>query len=338
MFSYSLAIGFDAPKARPSFVVKRHLALRRKDMRLPFRIPQEWIDGIIYLYPDEQTARSGEQIGGTGFLLGWPIEGRSDFTLWAVTNRHVIDQGNWTIRLNAKSGGLAYQDTTDREWIFSPYSDLAVRPISLSQDLHKFSFITKDWLLEKEEYTALDMGPGDGCVTIGRFVGHAGKLSNNPVARFGQISQGPIEPVTVDGREQECLLVESRSIGGFSGSPVFVHLDPNFYRPKVSGAVRGQNLYQGVFPTGPWLLGVNYAMVPLWEKVRDLAGLELPIGHRVAMNTGLMAVAPAWHLIDLLEAGQAGQVRRAIEVEIARLTSIEQSLPVAITTQSQGQP
>lgn len=283
---------------------------------LPFRVPQTWLDGVFYLYPDGRSAEADELAGGCGFLLGWPIaEDSQDFLLFAVTNRHVVDQGSWTVRLNGKPSGLTCIETNDAEWIFAENSDLAIRPMALSQNQHRFNFITNTWLLDRAWYTALNIGPGDECLSIGRFVGHAGKNSNNPVVRFGQISQNPIEPVLMDGQPQECFLVESRSIGGYSGSPVFVHLDKEYYRDDINGRVApdGTTLGRGRFPTGPFLLGVNCAMIKLWDRVCDASKQVLQTGFQVPMNTGMMAVVPAWHIIQLMEAPAVTALRREIE-------------------------
>lgn len=67
-----------------------------------------------------------------------------------MTNYHVIEQGHWTVRLNQKSGGFEHVDTDDRQWLTLPDKDLAVSPVALSQDIHKFSFLTKEWILGRE--------------------------------------------------------------------------------------------------------------------------------------------------------------------------------------------
>jgi len=70
------------------------------------------------------------------------------------------------------------------------------------------------------------LGYGDDIFMVGRFITFDGKQRNTPVVRFGQISMLPAEPVEVDGgrAQEEVFLVECRSIGGLSGSPVFVDL------------------------------------------------------------------------------------------------------------------
>jgi hypothetical protein len=79
-----------------------------------------------------------------------------------------------------------------------------------------------------------------------------------PTARFGNIAQMPNEPVIIKRFEQDCFLVEARSIGGFSGSPVFWHVLPfagGAYRPK------------GNLQLGPLLLGVELGYIYDWTPV-----------------------------------------------------------------------
>ncbi len=319
------------PKAADSVIAGRHLAFRQECAPLPFRIPQEWMDTVFYLYKDEAAASASEISGGTGFLLGWPIPETTDFTLWAVTSWHVVQNGNWTIRLNRRDGGFAALDTTDLEWVRHPESDLAVRPIALSRDDLRFNFLTPEWLLGKDWYHALDIGPGDETCTIGRFVGHGGKKQNYPSARFGQISQCPNETVIIGDLEQECFLVESRSIGGYSGSPVYVYLDNNYYRKTINARIApdGRTLGQGAFPTGPWLLGLSFAMVPIWEPVCDKTGKVVNVDYRVPINTGLMGVIPAWHLSELMMSDPVSQIRGQVQSILAKSAV---NLPPAIQT------
>lgn len=296
----------------------RNRTRRLETFGLAFRISQKWFDSIIYFYSDVEGAEAGEQSGGTGFLLGWPMPNSTNVTLWAVTNRHIIEQSHWTMRVNTKDGGFACIDTDDREWLCCKSSDLAVRPLQLSMDIHEFSYLTSEWLLTKDWYEALDIGPGDESITIGRFIGHGGRNSNLPAARFGQIAQSPREPVIVDGKPQECFLVESRSIGGTSGSPVYVYLDAANYRPTINlnTAPDGSVLGQGSFPTSPWLLGICFAMIRSWQPVCDVSYREIQNGWQVETNTGMMGVVPAWHLYDFMDTGKAGEARKNLEQAI----------------------
>lgn len=307
-----------APRSEPrSYRVRRVNAVARGD-DMAFRIQQSALDCTVYLYPDEDHARRGENAGASGFLITRP-----GGTLWAVTNRHAIEQGHWAIRVNTKAGGVDVVDTDETQWIFHPDgTDLAIRPIALSQTHHDFKFLTHEWLLTEDTRELYDIGPGDPCYMLGRFVHHDGKVRNTPTARFGQIAQLPQEVVKIGGLSQESFLVELRSIAGFSGSPVFVYLDSAYYR-DIHGRVApdGRKAFPGHFETGPWLLGIEWGMVPLWDPVHDKNLVPLQNGWVVPSNTGMAAVIPAWklrwmlcdspqvaHLADMLV---AAETRRA---------------------------
>jgi hypothetical protein len=78
----------------------------------------------------------------------------------------------------------------------------------------------------------LGVGPGDEVFMVGRFVSREGKEKNTPAVRFGSLAMVPRESF---GEEQvssgEHFLVNCRSIFGYSGSPVFVFIDPTLPRP-----------------------------------------------------------------------------------------------------------
>lgn len=287
---------------------------------MAYRIRDELLNVAIYLYKDEADAIAGKESGGSGFLYGQGIPGTTDYTLWAVTNRHVIEAGGWTIRVNLKTGGVACIDTTDLDWFMHPKADLAVMPIALSQDVHRLGFITDEWLLTPDWEDALEIGPGDPCFTIGRFIGHGGVQRNTPTVRFGQIAQSDAEPIRHQGNTQQSYLVEIRSIGGFSGAPVFVYLDAAYYRPFATNktAPDGTVMGRGQLPTGPWLLGVAWCMIPTWEPVCDRSGKVLQQDYRVLANSGIMGVVPATFLLEMfLEGGAAHEKRTQIESALA---------------------
>ena len=310
------------PRAAPSFVTRRRSSARelralfRGDefappRELQMRIPERILDCTVYLYPDEASARCGdmERLGGSGFVVARPASrlGKEFFSTWLVTNRHVIEKGAWTVRINTIDGKFDTIDTNEPDWFFHPDGDdLAVCPIETQHDFHKFVALpVDDFFMSEETLKLYAIGPGDQAFTVGRFVSHEGRLRNTPTSRFGQIAQMPIEKIVCDGRAQESFLVEIRSLGGYSGSPVFVWLDPIFRRPIDNGLpirrdARGQSVTPWKFDSGPWLLGVDWCMLPSWEPVCDKGGEALRDGWMVPANTGMMGVIPSWRLYWLL--------------------------------------
>src|SRR5689334_8050250 len=79
-----------------------------------------------------------------------------------------------------------------------------------------------------ELWNALEIGPCDEVIFPGLFSHHAGNDRNIPIVRRGTIAAIPGEKVTTERMGKiNAFLMEARSIGGLSGSPVFVHLGEN---------------------------------------------------------------------------------------------------------------
>jgi hypothetical protein len=217
------------------------------------RIPDEYLDCVLYLYPSEADAEDGTRTGGSGFWVGMPVSSDA-WTVYAVTNRHIIEKGNAVVRLSTQDGRKAIFPTIEQDWVFHPDGDdLAVySPVLDTFDLRncKFNFVRRDHNIDRKTLEVLDIGPGEDAFVVGRFINHEGRQRNLPTARFGCIGQMPWEPIRQDtGFMQESFLVEARSIGGYSGSPVFLH--KAFFRSFA------RRFISNVYP-GPYLLGVDW--------------------------------------------------------------------------------
>jgi hypothetical protein len=283
------------------------------------RIRDEFLDSVIYLYPDRSAAEAGEKIGGSGFLVGVQSKGlpQNFWFLYAVTNKHVIEGGATTIRFTTRDGGTDVLETDERSWIHHPSGDdLSVCLVSFDPKMFKFHFIPRANFLTHEIIKSLNVGPGDEVFVVGRFINHEGKQQNRPTARFGFIGQMPFEPIVQDdGFKQDSFLIEVRSVGGYSGSPVFLHVMPVI--PDTFAARKIQPF--GVY--GEWLLGVEWGMLLNWEPVRNEfakpVNLDNPRGMHVRVNTGMMGAVPVWKLADLLDNGLVAEFRTEQE-RIAR--------------------
>jgi hypothetical protein len=309
------------------------------------RIPDAYLDCVIYLYGSEADAEDGLKTGGSGFLVGIPTTDLQSnvVLLYAVTNKHVVEPGNLVIRLRTKNGKHAVIPTEPNAWSFHEEGDdLAVCLISFDWQSMQYNYVPINSFLTKEIIKKFNIGPGDEAFVVGRFVNHEGKQYNLPTARFGCVAQLPWEPVRQDtGFMQESFLVEARSIAGYSGAAVFVYIpEPSrrsdtedWYPPDVAvqkfdqnepWPVKLQKMQEsttaflsknwGYFMAhGPWLLGVDWGHINDWEPVRNERGQpvnrENPKDMQVKMNTGMMAVVPAWKLSELLDCDRVKQHR-----------------------------
>lgn len=276
------------------------------------RVNDDILDCVIYLYPSVADADVGRHIGGSGFLVGIPAKTVPGNFIYAVTNRHVIEGGSACIRLNTMTGAKDTRDYDERHWTFHPDGDdLAVCTMpAMEASIYKYRHVPSEILLTKERATELNIGPGDDVNVVGRFINHEGRQRNLPTMRFGNIAQMPWEPIQqirVSGEpfDQESWLVEARSIGGYSGSPVFVEINPLWDRLNGYKMERGWR----------YLLGVDWGHINSWEPVRTPNDPH-PI-FRVRGNTGMMAVVPSWKLIDLLNLPALVE-RRAKDEELVK--------------------
>jgi hypothetical protein len=105
------------------------------------RIREEFLDCVIYLYPDRSAAEAGEKIGGTGFLVGVQSKGlpQNFWFLYAVTNKHVINGGATTIRFTTRDNKTDVLETDERSWVHHPSGDdLSVCLVSLTRNFSGF--------------------------------------------------------------------------------------------------------------------------------------------------------------------------------------------------------
>jgi hypothetical protein len=253
------------------------------------RVPDEYLECIVYLYPSIPAADAGEKVGGTGFIVAVESETDSGAAFfYVVTNKHVIEGGNTTVRFNKPSQVHEAFEYDERNWFKAKNADLAVyllpnlnpkqiwlRPITTHQ------FITRE-IIEK-----LDIGIGDEVFFAGRFINAEGKDKNRPSLRFGTIAQ--VSTDVIDG--EESLLVEARSIPGYSGSPVFVYCMVGAPRSVLAHTVAQRGL-------GPFLLGVDWSHINDYVDARDDRGNNLSF--KIRSNSGMMGVVPIWKLEDLL--------------------------------------
>ncbi|GAG19183.1 unnamed protein product, partial [marine sediment metagenome] len=152
-----------------------------------------------------------------------------------VTARHVIEKtgqiaidGKVLLRANTLDGDSRLVKTEPKDWTFhlsDAAVDAAVLPWLPSREKFLFKAIPEKMVATDEVLQANHVGAGDEIFLTGLFASHAGSVSNLPIIRIGNIALMP--EVRVKVREFgmiDAYLVEMRSIGGHSGSPVFVHI------------------------------------------------------------------------------------------------------------------
>lgn len=280
------------------------------------RIEDQYLDTVIYLYPSKGTAEQGEAFGGTGFLISIPFETNPSLShLYAVTNSHVIREAKATvIRLNTHQGDTKVIETHPDNWVHHPDGDdIAVCYFGgLNREIIKYRHIQTASFITEEIIDRFHIGAGDDVFMVGRFSRHDGKQTNLPSARFGNISMMPDEKIRHPrGYDVDSFLIETRSLSGYSGSPVFVYLNPAILRPGMGVAVG--------HPLLIWLLGIDWGHLPIYEKVKEKDRMtDISEGYVVPSNSGQMAVTPIWKLTEMLsEVDELVMARKQFEKQVA---------------------
>jgi hypothetical protein len=200
-----------------------------------------WGDGRPLLYIPKNIEKciafvgfrgtKGEEYRATGFFIsivdfGYPFS-------YFATAAHVIDRaknlgtdGKILIRVNNKSGGMHSTETDSKDWIYHPADksvDVAITGVDLENELDHLTYpmasiVTADLIKQN------DIGVGDAVFLTGLLRGTPGKKHNIPIVRIGNIASMTDERIAAEQPygEIEGYVIETKSIGGLSGSPVFV--------------------------------------------------------------------------------------------------------------------
>lgn len=265
------------------------------------KIPQETLELAFYLYPSKEAALTGGEFGGTGFFVSVPTVSPEQVFVYAVTNWHVaVQSGASVIRINRRDGATEIFDAGPEDWMFDPRLDIAVLPLRLDPDVHKFKAAPVHLLLTEQIVSEREVGPGDDVFMVGRFVDLDGGAINSPSVRFGNLSTSPTPVKQPNGKVANSYCIDMHSRSGYSGSPVFVYRTPGQDLTKGGIHVGGPNNFM-------FLLGIHYAQFPeVWEigETKHLQPANsVPLvtdGRYVKGLSGMTLALPAWRIVEVL--------------------------------------
>jgi hypothetical protein len=224
------------------------------------------------------------------------IEGKSFVNI--VTAGHVaeaIGDKEFALRINTLEGSSAFVGGKDSNWFRHPTQpsvDVAVLPYSPDHAIFDYKTIPVGMFLTDDLVKQKQIGAGDEVFITSLFAHVAGSKRNIPIVRTGNIAVMPDELVPINQGEAEAYLIEARSIGGLSGSPVIVR------ETMPVGLGRGHllGLVQGHWEIPP--MGKN----DLMDK--DLSG---------TVNMGIAIVVPAKKILEVLNHPDLVKMRAGIE-------------------------
>jgi hypothetical protein len=262
-------------------------------MRIPDRLLKS-VGFVSRFEPEGDGARL--RFGGTAFIVG--VHTDETFGLaHIVTAKHVaeaIEPAEAVIAMNAKDGLPRYLRTGDQQWFYHPTEpesvDAAVMPFgSVRFQDYDTVWIPEDIFATVDRIAEFDIGLGDELVIIGLFTRFFGRQELTPLVRTGNIAMMPKEklPSSQFG-DMEAYLAEGRSIGGLSGSPVFVRNTVKMPMRTAEGApayMSGLGAFHLLgLMHGHWDLPVSF---PAAEQAE-------------AVNMGVSIVVPAKKILEVL--------------------------------------
>jgi hypothetical protein len=263
------------------------------------RVPDHVLDCVGYVaqYVTSDFTGDDYDLEGSGFFVGVPcvtVPGQRFF--YFVTAAHVIsdlDPERTRIIVNHKNGSKTTIQMT--EWFFHEDKtvDAAVMP-HIMRAAFSARHMNIDTFLTHDKMNQRLIGIGDDVFFPGLFSFVPGKKQNRPILRHGNIAMLPDEEIQVDGGFARVHLIEARSIGGISGSPVFV-------RETVSlPALRADGSETLIIGNGNdfHLLGMIRTH---WDvKESDLNSYSAIQDKQRGVNMGFAVVTPAAKILEVL--------------------------------------
>jgi len=255
-------------------------------------IPNGLKKNVVFLGVRSTSDPSSTHWGGTAFFVYHPGSRPNMGFYYLVTAKHVVDHlrsRKYYIRANAKSGeSVTIECDEDVTWHFNPddtSADVGVLPVPMIKafvETMDFTPLPTSCFFNEAERAKIGISEGSGIAIIGLFSKHAGKSKNHPLIRCGNVAMFPEERIpTKDYGDMEAYLIEARSIGGLSGSPVFVIQHVNFAQTQLHllGVVQGH-----------WDVSPESIIDTSTQDAKAPAGV----------NMGIAIVTPAKKILEIL--------------------------------------
>ena len=149
---------------------------------------------------------------------------------------------------------------------------------------------------------------GDAALVMGLFRHHQGSKRNIPIVRTGNLAVMNEEKVNTQIGMMDAYLIEARSIGGLSGSPVFINC----------GNIRAINgvLKTWSTPVLIWLGLIHGHFDTLASTVDDVVEDSLNSGQ---INVGIAIVVPVEKILELITT----DYELRLKVEFPEIATIE---------------
>jgi hypothetical protein len=257
---------------------------------------------------------------GTGFIISVPSrQHKGQNFIYLITAKHVVVDINgreFFVRANKKDGdAIVFTGDSNARWWYHPNeaeaSDVAVFRLPIPQNIFNTmdcALVPEELILTDEKSQKENIGAGDEVFIVGLFSYHSGSRKNLPIIRMGNIAMmsDANEPVQTSAfGNMEAYLIEARSFGGMSGSPVFVTKEIALGRTQIHllGLIHG-----------------HWDISP--EKIMDSASEDA--GSKPNVNLGIAIVAPAKKILETIYRAELVEDRAQLEAKMnAKKTNLQ---------------
>lgn len=259
---------------------------------------------IVFLFASPNVGSAPVPIG-TGFIVQYEVT-KEKYVPFIVTAKHVLgDFEKIYARFNSKEEGKltfveydlkAIKQAGDNFENSDPGVDISVFR-TLHYDATKYEAIPLRLIARKEDFTAEDIKQTDKVIFPGLLVNFVGSSKNFPIMRDGTIALIPSEKVPISYKvgsqtiktEQELIFLNTLSIQGLSGSPIFLWPGPRL-KNNTFNVGGGRYLFLG-------LMHGFYPAIP--REVNKVETTDAK--YLYSDNSGVAIVFPSWRLKEIFE-------------------------------------
>jgi hypothetical protein len=293
------------------------LAQPSKIRSLLMRMPDELLKCVAFLCV-QNTEEQGAPYKyiGTGFFVGVSESINDRYDLYLVTAKHCVEKpksrgyGPLFLRMNTVEGGAEIIEIHD-EWRYSDSEvvDVAVLPLVPDRRRYEYMYLKPRMCLTDDRVKENGVGIGQDLYITGLFTQRSGNQKNIPIIRNGTLAAMPDEPLMDDesGLSYRAYLAEVRSLGGLSGSPVFVSEPPLLW---ANGADSDESLsYEPISRSGEgiFLLGMIRGH---WDMKEARSAIAYTKDELNQVHTGMAIVTPWQEVMDVLNDEELVRLRR----------------------------
>lgn len=277
-------------------------------------VPDEVQKCVVFIICKDKSTKA-DTLAGTAFFVSIKEESGLDF-VYLITAKHIIEgieekslDDKVYLRINQKDKPSITLSSSLNQWKFHPslskptnkpmYVDVAALAWAPNTEIYDCLFIPSTMAATADVISKEGIGCGDEVFITGLFTQHFGLERNLPIIRIGNIACMPDEPVQTNKHGLiEAYLVEARSIGGLSGSPVFLHL---------SGVRKDGKLKLG--RNSIYWLGLIHGHFDLRDiEVGDTMAQDNL--YNLAINMGIAIVVPVSKVLEVLNQAEFMEARK----------------------------